>query len=234
MRGCLFVLVIGAVVLVGGAWAGGPGIAGALVQGALEASGFHGRNTSVRVEADPPIEVVTGRADRVVVRSQDVTFDDLEADVLDLTLVDVSLTTRRFGSVEGTLEGVTVHQESGPVPVDHIDLAGPAANATATVVMDGEDVERLAADALNERLGLPIGGAVLTAPDVLSLTVAGQVVNARFVVEPDGSLSLAAPVPGNPRVVIVEGDPFRIDTAQVVDGEFVLVGTLDLVALLAG
>jgi hypothetical protein len=233
VRGCLVILVLAVVVALGGAWFGGPALAGVLVESALDASGFEARTTSVRVTSNPPFAVLTGQADRVDITAEDATFRDLVADGLDLALLDVDLLGRSFGEVEGIFTGARVNRpEGGSVEAEEVSLTGPAANADAVVTIAGSEVERVAVDALEDGFGVTPKSATLTEPDLLTFEVAGNRVEGRFVVDPDGALSLAAQLPGNPRVELIEGDPLRLESATVVDDTLVLTGSIDVAALL--
>lgn len=234
MRGCLSVLALAAVFAFVAAWFGAPALAGYLVEGALTGAGVGGRGTSVAVAADPPLEVLTGHADQVTIGTNDATYGRLAATRVDLVLHDVDLLARSFGTVDGRLEGVRVRQDDTVVRIRRIDLLGPASATGAVATLPGADVERLATAAINDRFGLPIASGQLVAPDLLRVSVAGRDVDARFVVEPDGSLSLALPLAGEPRVPLVANDPMRFGSATVEDGDLVLRGTLDLAALIGG
>jgi hypothetical protein len=225
VRGCVSVLVLAAAFTLGAAWFGGPRLAAALVQGGLAAGGFGGQRTTVDVVAEPPFEVLTGHADRVVIGSNDASFGELEVTRIDLVLGDVDLVARTFGSVDGALDGVRVGR---------VELSGTGSRTGAVVTMAGVDVEQLARDAINDALTLPVGGAELRAPDLLRLSVAGQAVDARLLVEPDGRLALAVPLAGETRLPIVDADPITLESVTVADGNLVLTGTLDLAALLGG
>jgi hypothetical protein len=227
------ILALAVVVALGGAWFGGPALAGILVESALDASGFEARTTSVRVEANPPFSVLTGRADRVDIAADDATFADLDADRMDLALLDVDLLGRSFGEVDGTFAQARLNRpEGGTVEATEIELSGRADAADAVVTIAESEVERVAVDAMEERLGLTPESARLTEPDLLTFEVAGNRLEGRFVVDPDGALSLAAQLPGNPRVELIDGDPLRLESATVIDDALVLTGSIDLAALL--
>jgi hypothetical protein len=234
VRGCVSVLVLAAAFALAAAWFGGPPVAGALVEAALAGSGLEGRGTTVAVAADPPFEVLSGRADRVVIGTHDARFGDLEATRVDLALGDVDLVGRSFATVDGTLDGVRIRQPGGSIPIRRIVLNGRATEAEAVLTMAGGDVEALAADAVNDVLGLPIAGAELLGPDLLRLRVVNQSIDGRFVVEPDGSLALALPLPGTPRIPLVQTDRIEFESVTVLDGELVLTGTLDVTELVGG
>lgn len=234
MRGCVSVLVLAALFALGGAWFGGPALAGSLVELGLSGAGFQARSTNVTVRADPPIEVIAGRADRVVIGADGATFTELEATRVDIELVDVDLVARTFVEVEGTLTGVRLRRDDGALPIGRIELSGSATDADAIVTVAGADVESLAEQALNDALGLPIVGAELIEPDLLRVGIAGQGVEARLVVEPGGALALAVPLPGNPRVELVDPDPLDLRSVTVVEGDLVLTGTLNVRALVGG
>lgn len=228
MRGCLAVLVLAAAFLIGAVWVGGPPLAAVGVGMGLREAGFVGRGMTVDVVTDPPLELLTGRVDRVEIGANDVVFDRLAARRLDLVLLDVHLLDRAFAAVDGVLHDAAIAQGDGSVPVERIDLDGPAGAARAVVTIDGADVERLATTALNDRIGLPLGSVTLHAPDLLRLSVPTGSFDGRLVIEPDGGLAVATDSPGNLRVVIVEPDPLVLRSVTVIDGQLILTGTFDL------
>lgn len=233
MRGCLVILALAVVVVLGGAWFGGPALAAVIVESALDASGFEARTTSVRVTANPPFAVLTGQADRVDVTADDATFRDLDADRMDLALLEVDLLGRSFGEVQGTFRRARLNRpDGGSVEAEEVALSGPATNADAVVTIAASEVERVAIDALEDGFGVTPESATLTEPDLLTFEVAGNRLEGRFVVDPDGALSLAAQLPGSPRVELIEGDPLRLESATVVDDTLVLTGSIDVAALL--
>ena len=233
MRGCLVILVLALALTLGGAWFGSPALAGVLVESALDASGFSARTRDVRVASDPPFGILTGRADRVDIRADDATYEELDAERMELTLLGVDLLGRRFEEVDGRLIGARLERpEGGSVEAAEVQLSGPADGADAVVTIAGSEVERVAVDALEDGFGITPESARLTAPDLLTFEVGGNRVEGRFVVDPDGSLSVAAQLPGNPRVELIEGDPLRLESATVVDDALILTGSIDLAALL--
>jgi hypothetical protein len=233
VRGCLSVLLLAGAFMLGAAWFGGPALAEVLIGAGLGGTGFEARATSVKVTSDPPVEVLGGRADRVAIGADGAAFGDLEATRVDLVLTEVDLVGRTFGEVDGLMTGVRAVRDDGVVPVGRVEVSGAARAADAVITMPGDDVERLAAAALNDRLGVPVVGAALSEPDILRFSVANQSVGGRLVVEPDGSLALAVPLPGAPRIILVDPEPLDLASVGVADGDLVLTGTLDLVALLA-
>src|SRR5688500_18103658 len=105
MCGLLSVTGIAGVILLVVAWLGGPSLAGSMIEASLASAGFQGSNTTVEVATDPPFELLGGRADRVVIRSENATIDQLQAERFELALLDADLGATVFSSVEGRLEG---------------------------------------------------------------------------------------------------------------------------------
>ena len=140
MRGCLVALAALVVVAVLVLWFALPLVVGGIATATLGAVGFHGTDTRVDVFADPPLRLLTLNADRVRVRSTDVTLENVAADTVDLTLRDVSINERRFGVIEGTLGGVTVTPDVGPpFEVSTVQLSGPSEAARATLTLGQRD-----------------------------------------------------------------------------------------------
>ena len=94
MRGCLFTLAFGAVVIALIVVVGLPQVAAGMVTTAVTAAGLQADDTTVTVSSDPPTDLVGLHADRVRVRATDATFRDLAIGRLDLVLRDVSILDR--------------------------------------------------------------------------------------------------------------------------------------------
>jgi hypothetical protein len=236
MRGCFSVLVLGLVFVLAVTWFAGPLLAGAVVERALAGSGFAGQATSVTVAANPPLELLVGHVDRLDVRSRDARIGQLDAARLAITLSDVDLLSRRFGHVDGRLDGVTLRAANGSaVEARSIRLLGPANDATATVTIPGTAVEALAREEIRSQLGLPADDVRLVAPDLIRFNLAGIPAEGRFEVDDTGALNVVANIVGEARFRIVEaGDPLKLRSAVVDGSDVVLVGTLDVAAGLAG
>lgn len=229
MRGCLSVLFLAAAFVVGGAWFGGPLLAAGIVRSALEVAGFEGRDTTVQVVADPPIEVLTGRADQVRIGSDDASVEGLGAQRLEVTLTGIDLLARTFDRLDGTLTGVSLRSDDGSRSrATMVVLAGPQDDVEAVVRVAPSAVDDLVASAIEREIGFSVGEVALQAPDRLVFTAGPVEATGRLVVEPDGSLSLAAELPGNPRIAILDaGTPLVFESVSV-DGDLILIGSLDL------
>jgi hypothetical protein len=231
MRGCLFVLLAAATFVVAGSWFGGPTLAGYLVGAGLDAAGFEARERRIDATTDPPIEVLGGAVDRVEITASGATIGDLTAGSLHVILFGVDLVGRSFRSIEGELIDVTIRGAGGSVDAERIDLTGEAGAVRATVRVRQAAVADLVASALRRELGFSVGQVTLEAPDVVVFSLAGLRATGRLRVE-DGALWLAAQVPGDPRVELIEaGDPLTLREVGVGE-ELLLVGTLDVVGWL--
>jgi hypothetical protein len=229
VRGCLSVLVLAAVFVVGVAWFGGPLLAAGLVRSALEASDFEGRNTTVQVVADPPIEVLLGRADEVRVGADDASVAGLGAGRLTMTLTDVDLVGRTFEGLAGRLDDVTIRgSDGGRTRATSVALAGSPDDVQAIVRIAPSAVDDLVAAAIEREIGFSVGSVALRAPDSLVFTAGPLEASGRLVVEPDGSLSLAADLPGDPRIAIFDSGAPLVFESVTIDGDLLLVGSLDL------
>ena len=231
---CAFVSVtglVGALVAIA-LWLGGPSIAGGLIEGSLASAGFRGESTSVEVDTDEPWDVLGGRADRITIRAQDATIDQLQAERLQLVLTDADLSGRSFGQVDGRLEGVTLQAADGTaVHAASVDISGPPGEVRASIRIDAAEIERLALAEVQRQTGTEIGSTSIREPDIVSFTVLVFTVEGRFVVESDGALGLAVALPGNPQVRLIADPSIRFDSVQVTDGQLVLGGILSLPAL---
>jgi hypothetical protein len=234
MRGCLSFLLFTAVLIGVVAWLALRPLAGALIDVGLSASGFHGQNTTVNVAADPPLELVLGRADSVAVESVSVTSGPLSADRLAITLHDVSLVDRSAAIARGTITGVTLRQPTGAdIHVAQIDLDGPPHAAEARLLVSEMEVRARAVAALGAA-GLAVSDIRLAAPDTLVVTALGHELRATLAVDADGAIGLR--VPGFAAVALVApppGLPIRFHSVSVEGNRTLLVvATVDLGPLL--
>ena len=232
MRGCLFVLIIAAAFVVGVAWFAGPPIASALVGTTLTAAGLDATDLDVSVEADPPVRVALGQADRVTIEGTDVDWNGLEARSLDLTLDDVSLIGPSAATVKGRLIGVELPGIDPPGSLATVTFEGPFDSATTTVTIDGETVEAMALAAFENALGVRPAGATLSEPNVIRIQAGPVAVSGALTIGPNGTVDVSTPLG---TATIVEPDPsLPVELASVaVEGDdLVLTGTIDLGELL--
>jgi hypothetical protein len=232
VRGCLFVLVLAALLALAGGWLGGPVLAAALVEGGLASAGFEGRNTVVRVTSDPPIAVLGGTLQRVEIGADDAHVDEIGARRIDLTLLGMNLVDRSVTGIDGHLSAVTFASAPDAPAISSIELHGKADDADAVLKMGSRSIERYAAERIDAAVGVDVGAAELREPDLLRFSVAGVGIEGRLVIEPDGRLALAADLPGNPRISLLDPAPLRVDSVVVLDDQLVLTGNLDVEALL--
>lgn len=231
MRGCLSVLVLAAVFVLGLAWFGGPVLAGTIVERSMTAAGFVAADTSVAVTSEPPLELLAGHADRVVVTARNATLRNMAAASLSLTLSNVDLVGRRFARVDGTLDDVSIDASDGTViNARSIALRGPSDAATATVRLAEDVVKRLITDGVRAQAGLRVTGVTLSPPNRIGFT-AGLPIDGRFDVAADGSLGLVTSGGGS-RFMLFEPPPeLRLVGVSVVGSDLVLVGTTSLADL---
>jgi hypothetical protein len=234
VRGCLSVLILAALFLVVGAWFGGQPIAEALVTTGLTGSGLHSDDLRVHVQADPPLELATGRADRVVVDGRDVTWNGLTADTLHLTLDDVDFVGRSAGQTNGRLTGVELPNVDPPGSKATVDIAGPGTSAVVTVTIDNATVERMGIEAFEQKLGVRPSSATLGEPNVIRFKTGPVTVSGALTIGPDGSLGVSTPLG---TVTVLErspSQPIQLTSVAVEGGNLVLTGTLNVKDLLGG
>ena len=231
MKGCLFVLVLGVGVLAAVAWFGGPPIAGAVVTTTLTASGLTAATLDVDVETDPPIAVAVGRVDRLTITGRDVAWNDITASSMDLELSDVDLLGRTAEEAEGRFVDVVIEAPDGePVLVD-VRFAGPADSAATSVAIDRASAERLAAGAFEAELGIAPDTVELVSPDLIRFTAAGQSVEGRVGVTPEGAIEATTPL-GTFEVLDAGGLPLEVSDLTVGPTGLEIKGLLDISSLL--
>ena len=196
MRGCLtWFFVLLAVVLIA-TWAFAPVVAAGLVSAGLGTAGFDSADKKVTVIADPPIELLTLRADKVRIQATDATFAGLRIAGVDLTLGGVGLMGREAESVEGTLTGVRIPTLLGSTAtIDSVSLSGPSADLRAILTFGLKDVQALASAAVEGQMGSTATKVTLTAPDKVTVVASGINVRGRLVVDKAGGLVLITTSP---------------------------------------
>jgi LmeA-like phospholipid-binding len=233
MRGCLSVLVLAAVFLLAGAWFAGPQLAAFVVETGLSTAGFHGTNTQVAVSADPPFELLTGRADAVAIDSDGATVGQFTAAHLELTLHRADLIGRHAETVEGTLDDVTMRtSDSSIVKASEVRLSGDPSAAEATIHVNPGELTGIATATINRELGVDAEDVTFTAPDRVSFKVGKSTIAGQLVIH-NGGLSVIANVPGSPRVDLISaGGGLRLTGVAVKGSGLELKGILDVEDLL--
>ena len=233
MRGCLFTLVLAAILLALLVTIGLPAVAAGVLTGAITAAGLQSDDTTVTVRSDPPTDLIGLHADRVRVLADNATFRGMAIDHLDLALQDVAIVDRTVGGVDGTLTGVTVPLDDGTkIRLDEITVAGEGTDLSATTVVPKAQVQSLISDAIERQAGIRPTAVVLTAPDRLTVkTGLGVDVAGRFVVTSGGDLVVRAegPLAGTDVVLLKGGQdlPLSLTGARVTpDGGLRLTGKL--------
>ena len=189
MRGCLFTLVLAAIV--GGfiVVVGLPAVAAGLLTAGLSTAGLVADDTTVTVSSDPPTDLLGLRADTVRVTATDATFRGLEIGALDLTLGGVAVLERTAGTVDGELRDVTVRGTGDRrLVLDRITLQGDAGGITTTTVVPSAEIEALIADAVEAQAGVRPASVRLTAPDRVAVRVAGATLRGTLDVDDEGDL----------------------------------------------
>jgi DUF2993 family protein len=233
MRGCLSILVLAALFVVGAIWFAGPPIASTVLEATLTSSGFAADELDVSVDTSPPLVLVVGRADRVTIRASGVHWNGLEAETMALEMADVDLFARTAGHVDGSFDGVELAGPDGEPVLVSIDLNGPAEAAATTVRVDRQTVERIAKAAFEGEFGVNAESVRLVAPNEIRLTIAGLTIAGRLEVFGDGGLAISSPL--GPAVTLVAPDPslpLTLTGLSVDDAGLVLTGTLEVSSLI--
>ncbi len=197
MRGCLTWFFVLFAIILGATWVFAPAVVAGLVSAGLGTAGFESADKTVTVAADPPIELLTLRVDKVRVQATNATFSGLAIGSVDLTLGGVGLMGRQADSVDGTLTGVKVPTELGSAAnLSSVGLSGPSSDLRAIVTLSLRDVQALASAAVQGQLGSTAATKVtLTAPDKVTVSASGLNVRGRLVVDKGGGLVLVTTSP---------------------------------------
>ena len=188
MRGCLFTLLLGGVVIGLFVVIGLPQVAAGVLTTAVAAAGLQADDTTVTVTSDPPTDLVGLHADRVRIRATDASFRGLEIGALDLELREVGILDRTVEQVAGRLTDVTVSNVGGrKVTLDAITIAGGGDEVTATTQIAGAQAEALLADAIEQRLGSRPASVSLGTPNTISVDI-GVPIDGVLDISPGGDL----------------------------------------------
>jgi hypothetical protein len=234
MRGCLFTLLLGAIVLAFALLVGLPAVASAVLTGGITAAGLQADDTTVGVAGDPPTDLLGLHADRVRIRATDATFHGLEIGELDVTLGDVAIIDRTVGTVDGSLVDVRVPDVGGrSLSLPEVALGGGGETVTVSTTIDGADAGTLLADAVEAELGVRPSSVTLSAPDRVAARI-GVAVHARLGVSAAGDLVaevIDGPEAGRTLTLLRGGDdlPIRLTGVRVTrDGDLRLTGDLEI------
>jgi hypothetical protein len=232
VRGCLSVLVIATLFVLGVGWFGGPQIASAVVRTVLTGSGLQADDLVVAVEANPPLSIALGRADEVTVEGTNVRWNDLRADSLSLTLKAVNLIDRTAVSADGFLDNVDLAQPGTDPVLASVAFNGSATAAKTTIRIDAATVERLALAAFQRALGREPQSVTLVGPNVLRIVTNLGSVDATLEIDTAGILVARASIATLRLVDPGASTPIKLNSVTVHDGELELTGTLDVTDLL--
>src|SRR6476659_6197420 len=203
MRGCLFTLVLGAVVIAALVVFVLPRVLEGAITASLATAGVQARETGVRVEQDDPLSLIGLKADRVTIKALDARIGDLDAGSVDLRLEGVDLGARTARSVTGTLSDVTTSSGGDPIAIPEIRLDGDTSSLEAVASIDAADVEALVADRVTAALGEPPTSVRIEAPNVMTITVRGFPVTGTLLVDESGALRLSLSAPVSTELVIL-------------------------------
>jgi hypothetical protein len=200
VRGCLAFVVFAAVLVGALAFAIVRFALPSLVESAVRGSPLvHGQPLTVVTDASFAGVFLGGRIDAIEVNGRDLTEPDAEIGTFALTLRDVSLLDRAFGSADGRLSNATLVVGNGQrLTVDTVALSGSGTTLTATL-----DVSATAAEALIrtrlETVGVPIEAVHLGVARI-DIRAAGQAVDTTLLVG-DAGLALDAGALGTVPIV---------------------------------
>jgi hypothetical protein len=232
VRGCLFTLLLGAIVLVFGVYVGLPAAASAVLTAGITAAGLQADDTTVTVTSKPPTNLFGLHADRVRVQATHATFRGFGIGALDVVLEDVAILDRTAATVDGELVDVTVPDAGGrPLTMAAITLSGGGERVSASTTIGGSEAEALLADAIEAGLGIRPSAVTLSAPDRVTARL-GKVVHARLGVSAAGDLEaevLDGPEVGRTVVLLNGGGdlPIHLTSVRVTDaGDLRLAGEL--------
>jgi hypothetical protein len=234
MRGCLFTLVLGAVVIGALVVFALPRVLEGAITASLTTAGLQARETSVRLEQDDPLSLIGLKADRVSIDALDATIGDMDAGSVNLILEDVDLGSRTAGSVTGTLGDVTTVSGGDRIDIPEIRLEGDTSSVEAVASIRAADVEAIVRERATAALGEPPTDVRIEAPNVMTITVRGFPVTGTLLVDDAGALRLSLSDPISTDLVIIEPKATLMDlrAVRVAGDRLVLEGDVDVATLL--
>jgi hypothetical protein len=230
VKGCLFIVVLAAALVVGLVWFALPPAAGWAIEAAIPRDALRG-TVHATVGVDFPPELLTGHADTVRLQSVDgvdAAGGTLEAAALDVTLRDVHLFDRTAARVDGNMTGVRVIYDGLPIiTVRRIDVAGPTDAIVTTLSIDAAEARRRAVVLLTAELGHPPDRLTLVAPDRIEAVINGVSVAGRLVVQ-DGALVAVGdkPLPTLQVIPASATGPLTLQSVTIRPDALVVTGTL--------
>jgi hypothetical protein len=232
VRGCLFTLLLGAIVIAFLVVVGLPALAGGILTASVSAAGLVADDTAVTVTSSPPTDLLGLHADTVRVTATDATFRGMRIGGLDLALGDVGILDRSATTVDGELRDVTVRTADGrDLVIERIVLLGGRDRITTTSTMASDEVEALLSTAIEGALGVRPASVRLAAPDQVVIK-AGVTISGRLAVSRGGDLVIRAAegfTDGSPVMVVRAGDDLPITLTSVLvtaGGDLQLTGDL--------
>jgi hypothetical protein len=229
-RGCLASIVVFGAIVIGVLWFALPPIAGGLAVGALNNAGFHGTDTRVDVGAALPLRLLFLDADQVRIRSTNADIRNVHADSVDITLRDVSIGSRRFGFIEGSLTGVRVTPDQGPAfEATEVAITGPAEGARVTISVDKASVRNIVSSALATSSGVTVTNVSLASPNRITVATQRGTISGRIGVTAAGDLVLLPSTGGSINLVGTGPDqPVRLQSVQVAGDGLEVAGIVRL------
>jgi len=234
MRGCLFTLLLGAVVIGALVVFALPRVLEGAIAASLTTAGFQARETSVRLEQDDPLALIGLKADRLTIDAVDARVGGLDAGSVNLVLEDVDLGSRTADAVTGRLGDVTTVSAGDPIDIPEIRLEGDTTKLEAVASIDASDVEAIVKDRVTAALGEPPTSVRIEAPNVMTITVRGFPVTGTLLVDETGALRLSLSDPVSMDLVILEPKATLMDVraVRVAGDRLVLEGDVDVATLI--
>jgi hypothetical protein len=133
--------------------------------------------------------------------------------------------------VDGRLTGVELPNVDPPGSKATVDIAGPGDSAVVRITINDATVERMAAVAFEQKLGVRPTSTTLSEPNVIRFTAGPVTAAGALTIGPDGSLGVSTPLGTVTVLRPSASQPIQFTSVAVEGDNLVLTGTFDVADL---
>jgi hypothetical protein len=234
VRGCLFVLIAGALLVGLLAWFASPLLASAAIGISLQNGGFSATTQTITATSDPPPKLLLGWADRVEIQATGVAFRTFRAASLDLVLHDVNVVERSARTISGTIDRASVATADGVPTEADVRVETSGSEDVTEIVVSGATVDRVVRATFADQVGVAITRTELVAPDTLRIVTPAATLEGRLIIDASGAVAFSTRL-GQSRILSLDPSfPLHLRSVSAVGGDLRIEGVLDTNRLFGG